>query len=164
MKIEDFRLLQRGIEQIQDGDPYGREFVTQSQTCQPEGGKCAGRYNQGLQDKQCFRAGNDQIKQRNQEKNRFKMDGKARNTIHTRTVGIADDIAYRLMKELPVCQTPDGLVHRAQVFSGREIGILSPKMQKNKIYGKGDCDQRDQTGRHPEEASARQGFGYGIEI
>ena len=134
MKIEDFGLLQRGIEQIEDGDAYSSQFIPQSQTRQPEGGKCPACHYQCLQDQQCFWARDDQVEQRQQEKHRLEMDSEARDAIEAKTVRVADNIANGLLEELPVCQAPDSLVVCTQVFSGSEVCILAPKMQPFSLF------------------------------
>src|SRR5205085_7880174 len=119
MKIEDGGLLMRRIEQIEQGNANGAQFIAQPQTSQPERGKRSTCHDQRLNHQQRIGIGPDEIEERDGKEDWFKVDGKARDASNTIAVRIAYRIANSLMKQLAVRETPDGLVHNTQVFCTR---------------------------------------------
>jgi hypothetical protein len=82
-----------------------------------------------------FGSGPDEVEKGDRKKDWFKVNGKARNTLQTVAVRIADNVTYALMEQVSMQGIPDGLIHNAKVFCIGEIGILATRQIKDEIGG-----------------------------
>src|SRR5579859_4275468 len=163
MEIESKGIELCRIKKIEQGERHCRPRGTQAQSCQPEGGKSPARHNKRLKNKQRFRVGPEDIEQRDGEKDRLKVDRETRNTSQSITVGIREDITYRLVKERSMQQTPDGLIHYSQVFGIGLKGILSGCLVYDEVDAKYDHGQQNDTQANPVGACAGERLWHRIE-
>src|SRR5579859_3911305 len=163
MEIERESIELCWIRKIEQGERHRSPGGAQAQSRQPEGGKSPARHNKRLKNKQRFRVAPEDIEQRDGEKDRFKVDRETRNASQSITIGIREDITYRLVKERSMQQTPDGLIHYSQVFGIGLKGILSGCLVYDEVDAKRDHGQQNETQANPIGACAGERLWHRIE-
>src|SRR5205085_12011823 len=135
MEVEDEGIMMCGVKQVEEGDCDTGPFVTQTQAGKPEGREGSTCYYQGLKDKECFGSVEDVVEEGDGNKDWFKMNGKAGDTLQTVAVRVTDDVTYALMEQVAVQGIPDGLVHYTEVFCVGQVGVLPACEIKDEIGG-----------------------------